>query len=155
MSVLVATDVAARGLDIVQLPLVVNFDLPLVAEDYMHRVGRTGRAGLAGRALSLVSAPERGLLRAIQRCCRPPSNRWWWSGFEPATTSSCVRARQPRPHRGRPRSGGFAPRAAPRAAARVARQPGRDPQQVAEKASNLKAQGRMRKAEKRAFCLPG
>ena len=56
--VLVATDIAARGLDIAQLPLVVNFDLPLVAEDYMHRVGRTGRAGQHGRAVSLVSAAE-------------------------------------------------------------------------------------------------
>ena len=54
--VLVATDIAARGLDIARLPLVVNFDLPLVAEDYVHRVGRTGRAGLDGRAVSLVSA---------------------------------------------------------------------------------------------------
>ena len=54
--VLVATDIAARGLDIAQLPLVVNYDLPLVADDYIHRVGRTGRAGLAGRAVSLVSA---------------------------------------------------------------------------------------------------
>jgi ATP-dependent RNA helicase RhlE len=65
--VLVATDIAARGLDIVQLPLVVNFDLPLVAEDYVHRVGRTGRAGHHGRAVSLVSASEAGLLRQIER----------------------------------------------------------------------------------------
>ena len=67
VTVLVATDIAARGLDIVQLPLVVNYDLPLVAEDYIHRVGRTGRAGLAGRAVSLVSAADRPLLRDIQR----------------------------------------------------------------------------------------
>jgi ATP-dependent RNA helicase RhlE len=65
--VLVATDIAARGLDIAQLPLVVNFDLPLVAEDYVHRVGRTGRAGQSGRAVSLVSASEAGLLKQIQR----------------------------------------------------------------------------------------
>ena len=52
VTVLVATDIAARGLDIAQLPLVVNFDLPLVAADYIHRIGRTGRAGLAGRAVS-------------------------------------------------------------------------------------------------------
>ena len=56
VNVLVATDIAARGLDIAQLPLVINYDLPLVAEDYIHRVGRTGRAGRSGRAVSLVSA---------------------------------------------------------------------------------------------------
>ncbi len=67
VNVLVATDIAARGLDIAQLPLVVNYDLPLVAEDYVHRVGRTGRAGQTGRAVSLVSAQDRDLLRAIQR----------------------------------------------------------------------------------------
>jgi len=65
--VLVATDVAARGLDIPDLPLVVNHDLPMVAEDYIHRIGRTGRAGATGEALSLVSPEEGGLLRQIQR----------------------------------------------------------------------------------------
>ena len=70
--VLVATDIAARGLDIVHLPLVVNFDLPLVAEDYVHRIGRTGRAGQHGRAVSLVSAAEAGLLREIQRVVAAP-----------------------------------------------------------------------------------
>jgi ATP-dependent RNA helicase RhlE len=72
VNVLVATDIAARGLDIAQLPLVVNYDLPLVAEDYVHRVGRTGRAGHAGRAVSLVSAADRGLLHAIQRLLPAP-----------------------------------------------------------------------------------
>ena len=64
---LVATDVAARGLDIPDLPLVINHDLPMVAEDYIHRIGRTGRAGATGEALSLVSPEEGGLLRQIQR----------------------------------------------------------------------------------------
>ena len=72
VTVLVATDIAARGLDIPQLPLVVNFDLPLVPEDYIHRAGRTGRAGLAGRAVSLVSPDDRELLRGIQRLLTSP-----------------------------------------------------------------------------------
>ena len=70
--VLVATDIAARGLDIAQLPLVINYDLPLVAEDYFHRVGRTGRAGRSGRAVSLVSASDSRLLRDIQRLLPAP-----------------------------------------------------------------------------------
>ncbi|MFK5923933.1 MAG: DEAD/DEAH box helicase [Verrucomicrobiota bacterium] len=65
--VLVATDVASRGIDINRLPHVVNFDLPNVPEDYVHRIGRTGRAGEEGAAHSLVSADERGLLRDIER----------------------------------------------------------------------------------------
>ena len=66
-TVLVATDIAARGLDIAQLPVVVNYDLPMVAQDYVHRIGRTGRAGAEGLALSLVSREEEGLLRDIRR----------------------------------------------------------------------------------------
>lgn len=66
IQVLVATDVAARGLDIEQLPQVVNFDLPTVAQDYVHRIGRTGRAGLTGEAVSLVSADELDQLIAIE-----------------------------------------------------------------------------------------
>jgi ATP-dependent RNA helicase RhlE len=65
--VLVATDIAARGIDIEALPHVVNFDLPHVAEDYVHRIGRTGRAGLSGEAISLVSGEERSDLMAIER----------------------------------------------------------------------------------------
>jgi len=64
---LVATDVASRGLDIDRLPHVVNYELPHVAEDYVHRIGRTGRAGAEGVALSLVCAEERGVLTNIQR----------------------------------------------------------------------------------------
>ncbi|KFX67485.1 DEAD/DEAH box helicase [Pseudomonas taeanensis MS-3] len=66
VKVLVATDVAARGLDIDDLPLVVNFDLPIVAEDYVHRIGRTGRAGATGQAVSLVCADEVQHLSAIE-----------------------------------------------------------------------------------------
>jgi ATP-dependent RNA helicase RhlE len=64
---LVATEVAARGLDIKELPQVVNYELPNVPEDYVHRIGRTGRAGTAGEAISLVSSDESGLLRDIER----------------------------------------------------------------------------------------
>lgn len=67
ITVLVATDIAARGLDIDQLPQVVNYELPNVAADYVHRIGRTGRAGRSGQALSLVCADEQGLLRDIER----------------------------------------------------------------------------------------
>ncbi len=68
-----ATDIAARGLDIKHLPHVVNFDLPHVAEDYIHRIGRTGRAGEKGSALSLVSKDEQGLLAGIQRLIKNSS----------------------------------------------------------------------------------
>jgi len=70
IQVLVATDVAARGLDIDDLPLVVNLDLPIVAEDYVHRIGRTGRAGNKGEAISLVCADEVNLLAAIETLIR-------------------------------------------------------------------------------------
>lgn len=80
---LVATDIAARGLDIVNLPQVVNFELPNVAEDYVHRIGRTGRAGAGGAALSLVSPDERSLLKDIQRLLRRDIPLTQVAGFEP------------------------------------------------------------------------
>jgi ATP-dependent RNA helicase RhlE len=72
VNVLVATDIAARGLDIAHLPLVINYDLPLAPEDYVHRIGRTGRAGRAGHAVSLVTGVDRSLLPAIQRLLAAP-----------------------------------------------------------------------------------
>src|SRR5476651_2515423 len=83
VQILVATDVAARGLDIEDLPLVVNFDLPIVAEDYIHRIGRTGRAGATGEAISLVCADEVNLLSAIETLTRQTLKRQDEAGFEP------------------------------------------------------------------------
>ena len=81
--ILVATDIAARGLDIDQLPQVVNFDLPNVPEDYVHRIGRTGRAGLKGQAISLVSADEFKQLSDIERLIKQVLARKLIDGFEP------------------------------------------------------------------------
>ena len=81
--VLVATDIAARGLDIEQLPQVVNFDLPNVPEDYVHRIGRTGRAGSTGQAISLVSADEFKPLSDIERLTQKVIERRVIDGFEP------------------------------------------------------------------------
>jgi len=83
VKVLVATDVAARGLDIDDLPVVVNVDLPIVAEDYVHRTGRTGRAGASGEAVSLVAADEVEYLAAIEALTRQTIDRVEESGFEP------------------------------------------------------------------------
>jgi ATP-dependent RNA helicase RhlE len=84
--VLVATDIAARGLDIEQLPVVINFDLPMVAEDYIHRIGRTGRAGLEGQALSLVTHAEMDQLRDIQRLLKRDLAFTPVAGFEYAAS---------------------------------------------------------------------
>ncbi|QFU24390.1 DEAD/DEAH box helicase [Shewanella eurypsychrophilus] len=81
--VLVATDIAARGIDIDQLPNVVNFDLPNVPEDYVHRIGRTGRAGANGQAVSLVSGDESKLLRDIERLIKQTIPRKEVEGFVP------------------------------------------------------------------------
>ncbi len=80
---LVATDIAARGIDIDQLPHVVNFDLPNVPEDYVHRIGRTGRAGATGEAISLVCVDERGFLRDIERLIKRTLPQDVIPGFEP------------------------------------------------------------------------
>jgi ATP-dependent RNA helicase RhlE len=80
---LVATEVAARGLDIEALPHVVNFELPMVAQDYVHRIGRTGRAGVRGTAVSLVCIDEAPLLRDIERLLGGPIPSETIAGFEP------------------------------------------------------------------------
>ena len=83
VQVMVATDIAARGIDIAQLPHVINFDLPNVPEDYVHRIGRTGRAGKSGHAISLVSADEFKQLRDIERLIKQKLDRKLVDGFEP------------------------------------------------------------------------
>jgi len=85
VNVLVATDIAARGIDIDQLPQVVNFDLPHVSEDYVHRIGRTGRAGNFGQAVSLVCNEEFKLLKDIEKLIKKVIPRKILAGFEPGT----------------------------------------------------------------------
>jgi ATP-dependent RNA helicase RhlE len=83
VNVLVATDIAARGIDIDQLPQVVNFELPNVAEDYVHRIGRTGRAGASGKAVSLVCSDEIDLLNDVEHLIQTHIPREVIEGFEP------------------------------------------------------------------------
>jgi ATP-dependent RNA helicase RhlE len=83
VAVLVATDIAARGLDIDHLPHVVNFELPNIPEDYVHRIGRTGRAGVEGSALSLVDKTEMKYLSAIEKLIKQPIERTTIQGWSP------------------------------------------------------------------------
>lgn len=83
LQVLVATDIAARGIDIDQLPHVVNYDLPNIPEDYVHRIGRTGRAGATGEAVSLVCVDEHGMLKDIERLIKRTLTQEVIAGFEP------------------------------------------------------------------------
>ncbi len=83
LQVLVATDIAARGIDISELPHVVNFELPNVSEDYVHRIGRTGRAGADGEAVSLVCVDEQQLLKGIERLIKRELPKEIVAGFEP------------------------------------------------------------------------
>lgn len=113
VDVMVATDIAARGIDIEQLPVVINYDLPAVAENYIHRIGRAGRAGVEGLALSLVSHEESGLLYDIRRLLKQEIAINPVPGFEP---SAPLRVAADAP---RPRQGGVGQRQ-PRTARRVA-----------------------------------
>ncbi|WP_416412918.1 ATP-dependent RNA helicase RhlE [Pantoea sp. App145] len=107
--VLVATDIAARGLDIEELPHVVNYELPNVAEDYVHRIGRTGRAAATGAALSLVCVDEHKLLRDIERLLKREIPRIALPGFEPdpnIKAEPIQNGRQQQQQRGRGRGPG-------------------------------------------------
>jgi ATP-dependent RNA helicase RhlE len=96
--VLVATDIAARGIDIEALPHVVNYDLPHVAEDYVHRIGRTGRAGAEGEAVSLVSHEDRPLMAAIERLMNRKVESRTVEGFHPGSAAP-HREREAEPRR--------------------------------------------------------
>jgi len=92
--VLVATDIAARGLDIPLLPHVINYELPNIAEDYVHRIGRTGRAGASGEAISLVSLDEVSYLRAIEKLIGERLQPKTITDFQPTETMADVKAQE-------------------------------------------------------------
>ncbi|MES0872587.1 DEAD/DEAH box helicase [Sinimarinibacterium thermocellulolyticum] len=99
---LVATDIAARGLDIDQLPYVVNYELPAVAEDYVHRIGRTGRAGQVGEAISLVCRDEYGQWRGIEKLLRRRVPAFEVEGYVPrAASAESIKTERPQADRGR------------------------------------------------------
>jgi superfamily II DNA/RNA helicase len=103
IEVLVATDVAARGLDIVELPAVINYDLPYAPEDYIHRIGRTGRAGASGIAISLMAPEEERLLADIEKLIKRPLERGELAGFHPPERHRREREeRRPEPGSRRP-----------------------------------------------------
>ena len=106
--ILVATDIAARGLDIDQLPHVVNFELPNVEEDYVHRIGRTGRAGRSGEAISLVAPDEEKLLKGIERMTKQKIADGDLMGFD-ASTVEAERPEVREPQKPRPPRGGAKP----------------------------------------------
>lgn len=108
VSILVATDIAARGIDINQLPQVVNFDLPEQAEDYVHRIGRTGRAGKSGTAISLVCADELYYLVEIEKLIKKRIERKEIRGYEPHTPvpDAELGARIPKPKKQQRGGGG-------------------------------------------------
>jgi superfamily II DNA/RNA helicase len=108
----VATDVAARGLDIIELPHVVNFDLPYTPEDYVHRVGRTGRAGMTGDAVSLVCEEEEKQLVEIEKLLKTKLVQVPVPGFERGSRPAGAAARGSEV-RGRPAARGSRPQGAP------------------------------------------
>ncbi len=114
IKVLVATDIASRGIDIKELPAVINFDLPNVPEDYVHRIGRTGRAGATGLAISLVGREDQNYLRSIERLLQKPLKRELLGPYvlpERVAPEAAAAPRQAQgPRRPQQRPGGAAPR---------------------------------------------
>ncbi len=158
LQALVATDIAARGLDIEQLPHVVNFDLPNVPEDYVHRIGRTGRAGATGEAISLVSREEQVLLRDIERLIKRPIPRMTVANYDasasiahdldqrpPRAPQGARRPSTPRPAQQARREGSA--RAPARNAAQASGKPRNTP--PAQPGGSQPAHGRRRDAEPR------
>ncbi|MEL7374605.1 MAG: helicase-related protein, partial [Pseudomonadota bacterium] len=111
--VLVATDIAARGLDIDTLPHVVNFELPEVPEDYVHRIGRTARAGKDGHAVSLVCVDEHKLLRDIERLLSMKIETQVVPGFEPDPRATPQPKASKGGQRGKPRRSGAGKKKSP------------------------------------------
>jgi ATP-dependent RNA helicase RhlE len=156
LQVLVATDIAARGIDIDQLPHVVNYDLPNVPEDYVHRIGRTGRAGATGEAISLVCVDELQLLKDIEKLIKRAVPQEVIAGFEPDPTAKpepILRrgqgggggggGRQPRQGQGQapkrdgaPRGGATAKPAQQRSGQRPAQSQGQQPKPQGAKPAN-------------------
>ena len=138
LQVLVATDVAARGLDIDDLPLVVNYELPHVPEDYIHRIGRTGRAGASGEAISLVAPEEESYLADIERLLKKKVDIVTADGFDLAT----ARFDKPeRTSRGKP---GERPARAPRETSRAKSAP------AAERAAPVRTERSAERTERSA-----
>jgi ATP-dependent RNA helicase RhlE len=104
--VLVATDIAARGLDIEKLPHVVNFELPHVPEDYVHRIGRTARAGQDGTAVSLVCIDEQKLLKDIEKLLKRELKKEFVAGYDVDKRIRAESLQQGRPQKGKPRNAG-------------------------------------------------
>jgi ATP-dependent RNA helicase RhlE len=151
IQVLVATDIAARGLDIESLPHVVNYDLPHVPEDYVHRIGRTGRAGESGEAVSLVCGEDRELLRGIERLIgrkieqKPVPGFEPGSGYERAQPQPQQRGRNPQQQNQRQRGDRRRPQSPMRG--------GAQPQQQQRQGQQRRDHGR-RQEPRSAFALP-
>ena len=138
LQVLVATDVAARGLDIDDLPLVVNYELPHVPEDYIHRIGRTGRAGATGEAMSFVAHEEEKYLVEIEKLLKKKIALATAEGFDPTDV------REPRAH--------GAPAQRPARAPRGPREPDRSPHECAARERAARDRARPSRGPRGRLC---